>query len=136
MRARGGQGGDQNRKLDHRGRGGAIPSGNRIPASPARTTGKEPRSSLAPFTSPPPPSSTGRSTLHPTAPVERPATAEVPVEQVAQKKNASSPLPHRTVTRPTSRSSPTRWERARSRIKGRFKDCITPPFDNISHLPR
>ena len=68
---------------------GAVESGNRNPASPARMTGKGPRSKLAPFTTSPKPSSTGRSTLHPTAPVEPPATAEVPVEQVALKKKAS-----------------------------------------------
>ena len=56
---------------------GAVPSGNRNPASPARTTGRGPRSKLAPFTTPPRPSSTGRSTLLPEAPVEPPATAEV-----------------------------------------------------------
>ena len=72
---------------------GAIPSGNRDTGSPARTTGKGPRSKLGPFTTPPRPSSTGRWTFHPTAPVERPATAEVPVEQGAQKRKATSPLP-------------------------------------------
>ena len=115
---------------------GAVPSGNRNPTSPAKTTGKGPRRKRVPFTSPPPPSSTGRSTLYPTATVERPATVEVPVEQVAQKRKASSPLPPRTVTRPTIPPAPTRWEMARSRIKGRFKDYITPPFDNIADLPR
>ena len=44
---------------------GAVLSGNRKPASPARTTGKVPRGKFAPFMSPPPPSSTGRSTLPP-----------------------------------------------------------------------
>ena len=99
-RRRGGEGrshahqGDQNRELNCRphpsqeflgkSRGGpkpvakspwAVPSGNWNPASPARTTGKGTRSRLAHFTAPPRPSSTGRSTLHPTAPVEPPATA-------------------------------------------------------------
>ena len=55
---------------------------------------------------------------------------------MAQKRKAPSPLPPRTVTRPPSPLSPTRWEIARSRIKGRFKDYITPPFDNIVDLPR
>ena len=125
--------GDQSRWPNHQ---GAVPSGNRDPASPARTTGKGPRSKLGPFTTPPRPSSTGRSTLHPTARVEPPATAEVPVEQVAQKRKATSPLPQQLSTRPTSPSSPTRWEMARRRIKGRFKDYITPPIDNIADLPR
>ena len=100
MRARGGQGGGgaQNRQLNCRGRSrlscrpqpsqelpgksrgpkpvakppGAVPSGNRNPASPTRTTGKG-----STFASPPRPSATGTSTLLPTAPVEPPVTAVV-----------------------------------------------------------
>ena len=115
---------------------GAVQSGSWNPAFPARTTGKGPRSKLDPFTNEPQSSSTGRSTLLPAAPVEPPATGAVPVEQVAQKRKASSPLPPRLSMRPTSPSSPTRWEIARSLVKGRFKDYITPPFDNIADLPR
>ena len=105
-------------------------------AKPEPSFSNQDDSKYVPFTSPPRPSSTGRSTLHPTAPVERPATAAVPVEQVAQKGKTSLPLPARTVTRSTSLPSPTCWEIARSRIKGRFKDYITPPVDNIADLPR
>ena len=31
--------------------------------------------------------------------------------------------------------SPTRWELAHSRIKGMFKDYITPPLETIVELP-
>ena len=61
---------------------------------------------------------------------------EVPVEQVAQKRKASSPLPSQTATRPVSPPSPRRWESARSRIRGRFRDYISPPVENIADLPR
>ena len=60
----------------------------------------------------------------------------VPVEQVAQKRKASSPLPPKTVTRPVSPPSLTRWEKARSRIRGRFREYISPPVENIADLPR
>ena len=112
---------------------GAVPSGNRNPASPTRTTGKGPKKKYITFTSPPRLSVTGISTLQPTAPVELPVTAVVPVEQVALKRKASSPLPPRTVTCATSPPSPTRWEIA---TRGRFKDYITPPVDNLTDLPR
>ena len=102
---------------------------------PTRTTGNGPRKKYVTFTSPPRPSVTGRSTLQPTAPVEPPVTAVVPVEQVAQKRKTSWPLLPRTVMRPTSPSSPTRWDIARSRIKWRFKDYITPPVNNLADLP-
>ena len=83
-----------------------------------------------------PRSSTTGSTLLPAAPVEPPVTMEVPVEQVAQKRKASSPLPSQTATRPVSPPSPRRWETARSRIRGRFREYISPPVDNIADLPR
>ena len=95
---------------------GAVPSDNRNPASP--TAGRGSRQKYLTFASLPRPSVAGISSLQPTAPVEPPVTAVVPIEQVAQKRKASSPLPARTVTRPTSPPSPTRWEIARSRIKG------------------
>ena len=69
-----------------------------------------------------------------TAPVEPPVTMVVPVEQVAQTRKASSPLPPKTVTRPVSPLSPTRWEKARGRI--RFREYISPPVENIADLPR
>ena len=112
------------------------PSGNRSPpSSPTRTTRTGPRQ-VFPTHASTPRSSTSGSTLLPTAPVEPPVTMEVPVEQVAQKRKASSPLPSQTATRPVSPPSPRRWETARSRIRGRFRDYISPPVDNIADLPR
>ena len=114
----------------------AGPSGNRSPpSSPTRTTRTGPRQ-VFPTHASTPRSSTSGSTLLPTAPVEPPVTMEVPVEQVAQKRKASSPLPSQTATRPVSPPSPRRWETARSRIRGRFRDYISPPVDNIADLPR
>ena len=77
--------------------------------SPTRTTREGPRQKYPTYTSTPRSSKTGM-TLLPTAPVEPPVTAVVAVEQVAQKRKASSPLPPKTVTRPVSPPSPTRWE--------------------------
>ena len=113
----------------------AGPSGNRSPAAPTRTTRTGSRQMNPTYTSTPRSSKSG-STLPPTAPVELPVTMEVPVEQVAQKRKASSPLPPKTVTRPVSPPSPRRWETARSRIRGRFREYISPPVDNIADLPR
>ena len=114
----------------------AGPSGNRSPpSSPTRTTRTGPRP-VFPTHASTPRSSTSGSTLLPTAPVEPPVTMEVPVEQVAQKRKASSPLPSQTATRPVSPPSPRRWESARSRIRGRFRDYISPPVENIADLPR
>ena len=114
----------------------AGPSGNRSPpSSPTRTTRTGPRQ-VFPTHASTPRSSTSGSTLLPTAPVEPPVTMEVPVEQVAQKRKASSPLPSQTATRPVSPPSPRRWESAPSRIRGRFRDYISPPVDNIADLPR
>ena len=111
----------------------AGPSGNRSPpSSPTRTGPRQ----VFPTHASTPRSSTSGSTLLPTAPVEPPVTMEVPVEQVAQKRKASSPLPSQTATRPVSPPSPRRWETARSRIRGRFRDYISPPVDNIADLPR
>ena len=112
---------------------GAVPSDNWNPSSPTRTIGKGSRQK-----SPPRPSATGTSTLLPTAPVEPPVTAVVPVEQVAQKRKASSPLLPRNVTRPTSPPTPppTCWVQVRTRLKGRFEDFISPPVENITDLPR
>ena len=112
-----------------------VPSGNQSPDSPTRTTRKGPRQKYPAYTSTPRASKTG-TTLPPTAPVEPPVTAVVPVEQVAQKRKASPPLPPKTVTRPVSPPSPTRWETARSRIRGRFREYISPPVENIADLPR
>ena len=105
----------------------AGPSGNRSPASPTRTTRTGPRQMFPTHTSTPRSSTTG-STLPPAAPVEPPVTMEVPVEQVAQKR--------KTVTRPVSPPSPRRWETARSRIRGRFREYISSPVDKIADLPR
>ena len=68
----------------------AVPSGNRSPDSPTRKTRKGPRQKYPTYTSTPRLSKTGM-TLLPTAPVEPPVTAVVPIEQVAQKRKASSP---------------------------------------------
>ena len=87
-----------------------VPSGNQSPDSPTRTTRKGPRQKYPAYTSTPRASKTGM-TLPPTAPV----TAVVPVEQVAQKRKASLPLPPKTVTRPVSPPSPTCWEIAHHR---------------------
>ena len=60
-----------------------------------------------------------------------------PVEQVAQKRKATSPLmPHQSETRPTSPTAPTRSERAQSRLKGRYRSFITPPLENITDFTR
>ena len=111
----------------------AGPSGNRSPPSSPTRTG--PRQVFPTHTSTPRSSTTG-STLLPAAPVEPPVTMEVPVEQVAQKRKASSPLPSQTATRPVSPPSPRRWETARSRIRGRFREYISPSVDKIADLPR
>ena len=71
---------------------GTVLTGNRNPASATRTTGKGSRQKYLTFASPPWPSATGTSTLLPTAPVEPPVTAVIPVEQVVQKRKASLPL--------------------------------------------
>ena len=114
----------------------AGPSGNRSPpSSPTRTTRTGPRQVFPTHASTPRSSTTG-STLLPAAPVEPPVTMEVPVEQVAQKRKASSPLPSQTATRPVSPPSPRRWETARSRIRGRFREYISPPGGKIGDLPR
>ena len=110
----------------------AVPSGNR---SQTRTTRTGPRQMYPTHTSTPRSSKSG-STLPPTAPVELPVTMEVTVEQVAQKRKASSPFPPKKVTRPVSPPSPTRLGNARSRIRGRFREYISPPVENITDLPR
>ena len=79
----------------------AVPSGNRSPVSPTRTTRTGPRQQYPTYTSTPRSSKSG-TTLPPTAPVEPPVTMVVPVDHVAQKRKASSPLPPKTVTRPVS----------------------------------
>ena len=85
---------------------------------------------------PPWSSSTVQSILLPAALIGPLATAAVPIEQVAQKRKAILPLLPRLSTCPTSPSSSTCWEIARSQIKGRFKDYITPPLDNITDMLR
>ena len=109
-------------------------SAKRAPISPSRTCGKGVVSKQSRTSAPRPPS-TGPSSLHPSAPVELPLKVVAPIEQVAQKRKATSPLDPRPTTRPTNSPSPTRWELAHSRIKGRFKDYITPPFETIADLP-
>ena len=107
----------------------AVPSGNRSPVSPTRMTRTGPRQKYPTHTSTPRSSKSG-TTLPPTV------TMVVPFEQVTQKRKASSPLPPKTVTRLVSPPSPTRWEKARSRISGRFREYISPPLENIADLPR
>ena len=97
----------------------AVPSAKRNPTSPSRTCGKGSVSKQFRTSAPRPPS-TGPSSLHPSAPVELPPKVVPTVKQVAQKRKAT--------TRPTNSPSPTRWELAHSRIKGRFKNYITPPL--------
>ena len=65
------------------------------------------------------------------APVELATTFIVPVEHGVQKK-AYSPLKSRR----SDSQSPTRWELAHNRVKGRFKRYITPHLENIEDLPR
>ena len=84
----------------------AGPSGNRSPpSSPTRTTRTGPRQ-VFPTHASTPRSSISGSTLLPTAPVEPPVTMEVPVEQVAQKRKASSPLPSQTARAPSAHHRP------------------------------
>ena len=87
--------GVQSRRLNHRWRS-RLATGAQIlqPGRPGRGLDK----SILPIRLP-----LGRQKLElllPTAPVEPPVTAVVPVEQVAQKRKASSLLPPKTVTRP------------------------------------
>ena len=57
-----------------------------------------------------------------------------PVDQIAQKRKVvSSLMAHQRETRPTSLTTPTC---AQSRLKGRYRNFITPPLDNITDLPR
>ena len=119
----------QSRWLNHR-RRSRLATGSQLqqPRQPEREQQRFPPQPIPP--------STGRSSLPPTARVELPPRAAAPVEQVALKRKATSPLPPEQETRHTSPTSPTRWERAQSRLKGRFRRCITPPLDNIADLPR
>ena len=58
--------------------------------------------------------------------------------ELAPKRKATSRFEERQPSCPADPTSPsrTRWERAHSLIKGRFRNYITPPFENISDLPR
>ena len=61
--------------------------------------------------------------------------AELPLSRwPAQKRKACSPLEPRQPRR-NDPPSPTRWELARTKVKGKFKDCLSPPLDNEADLP-
>ena len=122
-----GGGGDQIWWLNRRGRSRQEPE----PAATAKTAGKGATTAFAPAETEPRPPSTGRSSLPPTARVELPPRAVAPVEQVALKRKATSPL----LPKHPSPASPTRWECAESRLKGRFRRYITPPWTTLPTCP-
>ena len=107
----------------------AVPSGTPNPTSPSRTGGKGATQRSGSQTTAPRPTSRRPSLTLLTAPVELSTTFVAPVEQVAEKRKATSPLSPRQTNRPTNPKLPSRWGLAHSRIKGIFKDKPT------SHLP-
>ena len=70
-----------------------------------------------------------------TAPVELATTRKVPVEPVVLKRKSKSPLGPRQQLRRSDPPSPARWELAHIKVKGRFKNYITPPLEDMADLP-
>ena len=121
--------GDQNRRLNRRWRS-RLQSASTALTSSTKTGGKD---AIHRTTAPRPPP-VGPSTHLLTEPVELPTPQVAHVKQVELKGNA---IPQQTPTiRPTSPTTPPCWELAHARIKGRFRDYITPPLDAIdtSHV--
>ena len=106
-----------------------FPSGTRTLPSPAKSSGKDAKYRSGFRTTAFRPEASGPSSTHLSAQVELSSAHVVPVEQVTRKRKATSPLPPRQSSRPTDPTSPTRWEFAHSRIKGRFKNYITPSLE-------
>ena len=95
---------------------GTVLSGNRKPASTAKTDGKGATTASAPAKAAPSPPSTGPLSIPPTAAGE--LQRWPPVEQVAQKRRATSLLMPRQSSCPTDPTSLTCWEIAQSRMRG------------------
>ena len=93
-----------------------VPSGTRTLPSPAKSSGKDAKYRSGFRTTAFRPEASGPSSTHLSAQVELSSAHVVPVEQVTRKRKATSPLP-------------PRWEFAHSRIKGRFKNYITPSLE-------
>ena len=129
----GGGGGGQNRWLNRR---EAVPSRTWTPTSPSKTGRKDGTHRSGSRTTASRPPRVGPSSSLLTAPVELPTPLVAPVEQGALKRKATSPLmPRQTPTRrPISPTTPPRWELAHARVKGRFRDYITPPLETIEPL--
>ena len=68
-------------------------------------------------------------------PVELASTRKVPVEPVVLKRKAKSPLEPRQQPRRSDPPSPTRWELARTKVKERFQNYITPLLEDMADLP-
>ena len=117
----GGGGEEQNRRLNS---WRLSPVCEADPDSPSRRCGK----GVVSKKWAPRPSSSGPSSLHLSAPVELPPMVVAPVEQVAQKRKATTDDPSHQLTIANTLGL------ARSRIKGRLNNYITPPL-KLPHLP-